>query len=147
LKLNLPYSGPGQCSRYSDLLWAGWSGGQMLVSTGFFTPIHTSLGAHATSYTVGTRLFPGVKQLGYGIYHPLPSSAEVQERVDWYFYSPSAFMAHYRVNFTIYWVFSIFQNFLLCVGIHFLGFFECVQIQRLDVSISVQINTVLFFGV
>jgi len=56
-------------------------------------------------------------------------------------------MAHYRVNFTFYWVFLIFQNFLLCVGIHSFGFFECIRIQSLDVSISVQVSTLIFFGV
>lgn len=117
------------------------------MRAGFFTPIHTSPGTHPASYTVGTGLFPGVKQLGYGIYHPLLTSAEVQERVEWHVCSPSAFMAHYRVNFTFYWVFLIFQNFLLYVVIHILGFFKCIQIQSLDVSISVQINTLIFFGV
>ena len=119
----------------------------MPLRAGFFTPIHTRPGAHPASYTGGTGLFPGIKQPKYGVYHPLPSSAEVQESGEWYFYSPSDFMAHWRVNFTFYWVFLIFQNFLLPVGIHILGFFKCIQIQSLDVSISVQTNTLIFFGV
>jgi len=39
-------------------------------------------------YTVGTGSFLEVKQLGRGIDHPPPSSAEVKERVELYFYSP-----------------------------------------------------------
>ena len=30
---------------------------------------------------------------------------------------------------------------------HILGYFECIQIQSLDVGISVQVNTLIFFGV
>jgi hypothetical protein len=33
--------------------------------------------------------FPGVKRPGRGINHPPPSSVEVKERQDLYFYSPS----------------------------------------------------------
>ena len=33
--------------------------------------------------------FPGVKRPRHGINHPLPSSAEVKERVELYLYSPS----------------------------------------------------------
>jgi len=47
--------------------------------------------------------FLGVKQLGCGIDHPPPSSAEVKEKVELYLFSPLwAFMAHSRVNFTCY---------------------------------------------
>jgi hypothetical protein len=34
--------------------------------------------AHPASCTIGTGSFPGVKQLGHGADHPLPSSAEVE---------------------------------------------------------------------
>jgi hypothetical protein len=33
--------------------------------------------------------FPGVKWSGRGVDHPLPSSAEVKERIELYLYSPS----------------------------------------------------------
>jgi len=37
----------------------------------------------------GYQVFPrGVKQLGHGVDHPPPSSAEVKERVELYLYSP-----------------------------------------------------------
>jgi len=45
----------------------------------FSTPMQTNPGAHAVSYTVSTRSFPGVKWLGHGINHPPPSSAEVKK--------------------------------------------------------------------
>ena len=38
---------------------------------------------------MGTGSFPGVKQLGRGVDHPPPASAEVKERVELYLYSPS----------------------------------------------------------
>jgi hypothetical protein len=50
---------------------------------------------------MGTGLFPGVKQPGRGVDHPPPSSAKVKERVQLYLYFLQAFMACYRVNFTV----------------------------------------------
>jgi len=38
---------------------------------------------------MGTGSFPGVKRPGRAVDHPLPSSAEVKERVELYLYSPS----------------------------------------------------------
>jgi len=38
---------------------------------------------------MGTGTFPGVKRPGRGVDHPLPSSAEVKERVKLYLYSPT----------------------------------------------------------
>ena len=47
--------------------------------------------------------FPGVKRLGRGVDDPPPSSAEVQERVQIYIYSPfRLFMSCSRLNFTFY---------------------------------------------
>ena len=57
--------------------------------TRFSAPLQTSSGAHPASYAMGTWSFPGVKQPGYGIDHPPPSSAEVKERVKLHYYSPS----------------------------------------------------------
>jgi len=37
--------------------------------------------------TMSTRSFPGVKRLGRGAEHPLPSTAEVKKRVELYLYS------------------------------------------------------------
>ena len=65
----------------------------------FSAPVQTSPGTHPASYTVITRLFPGVKWLGYGINYPLPSSAKVKQRVELYLYSHlSSIMAGCRVN-------------------------------------------------
>jgi hypothetical protein len=41
-------------------------------------------------YTKVTVYFPGVKQLSHGVYHPLPSSIEVKEKIELYIYFPSA---------------------------------------------------------
>jgi len=55
----------------------------------FSAPIQTGSEAHPASYTKGTGSFPEVNRLGRGVDHPLPSSAEVKERVELYLYSPS----------------------------------------------------------
>jgi hypothetical protein len=81
--------GPGQLSRYSDLLRAGWSGDRILVGARFSAPVQTCPGAYPASCTMGTGSFPGVKQPGRGVDHPRPSSAEVKERVQLYLYYPS----------------------------------------------------------
>ena len=81
--------GTGQCSRYSNSLWAGRSGDQIPVGARFSAPVQISSGANPASYTMDTRSFPGVKQPGHGVDHPPPSSAEVKERVELYLYSAS----------------------------------------------------------
>ena len=43
---------------------------------------------------MGIGSFPRVKQPGRGVDHPLPSSAEVKERVELYLYSPSGSSWH-----------------------------------------------------
>jgi hypothetical protein len=45
--------------------------------------------------------FLGVKWLEHGIDNSLPSSTKVKEREELYLYSLPAFMACYRVNFTL----------------------------------------------
>jgi len=45
----------------------------------FSAPVHTGPGAHAASYTMGTRFFPGVKRSYVGVDHPPPPSIEVKE--------------------------------------------------------------------
>ena len=66
--------------------WTVWgsnpSGGEI------FAPVQTVPRAHPASYTMGTRSLLGVKELGHDVNHPLPSSAEVKERVDLFLYSP-----------------------------------------------------------
>ena len=53
----------------------------------FYAPVQTGPGTHAAFCTMGTWSFPGVKRPGRGVDHPPPSSAEVKERVELYFYS------------------------------------------------------------
>ena len=55
----------------------------------FSAPVQTGPGAHLAFYTMGTGLFPGVKRPGRRVDHPPPSSAEVKEREELYFYSTS----------------------------------------------------------
>jgi hypothetical protein len=59
------------------------------VGARFFAYVQTGPGAYPASYTIGTGSVPGVKRPGRGADHPPPSSAEVQERVELYLYSPS----------------------------------------------------------
>ena len=55
----------------------------------FSPPVWTGYEAHPASYAIGTGYFPGVNRPGRGVDHPLPSSAEVNEREELYLYSPS----------------------------------------------------------
>ena len=53
-------------------------------------PVQTGPGAHPTSCTMGTgSLSRGVKRPGNGFDQPHSPSAEVKERIELYFYSPS----------------------------------------------------------
>jgi hypothetical protein len=61
--------------------------GLIPVEARFSTPMVTVPGAHSTSYTMGTRLFLGVKWLGCGINNPHSYNAEVKERAELYLYS------------------------------------------------------------
>jgi len=65
--------GPGIESR--------WGGARLSAS------VQTGPGAHPASHTIGTGSFPGVKRPGRDD-HPLPSSAEVKERVELHLFSP-----------------------------------------------------------
>ena len=56
----------------------------------YSAPVQMGPEAHPASCTMGTGpLSLWVKQLGHGVDHPPPSSAEVIERVELYLYSPS----------------------------------------------------------
>ena len=65
----------------------------------FSAPVQTGPGTHPASYTMITRLFPGVKWLARGINYPPPSSVKVKERVELYLYSHLvSIMAGFGVN-------------------------------------------------
>ena len=49
------------CSGYSAWLWAGQSGGRILVGERFSAHVQTGPVAHPASCTLGTGSFPGVK--------------------------------------------------------------------------------------
>ena len=55
----------------------------------FSARVPTDSEAHPASYAMGTGSFLGGKVAGPGVDHPSPSSAEVEERVELYIYSPS----------------------------------------------------------
>jgi len=71
----------------------GWGGGGGAPGGGggarFSAPVQTDPGAYSASYTMGTGSFPRVKRSGCGVYHILPSSAEVTDGVEIYLYFPS----------------------------------------------------------
>ena len=52
------------------------------------SPVQTAHGVYQASYTMGTGSVPGIKRPERGVDHPLPSSAEVKERVELYLYPP-----------------------------------------------------------
>jgi len=72
-----------------DLLRAGWPRDRIPVGARLSAPIETGPGAHPASYAMGNGSFPRVKQLEYGVDHPLLSSTKVKERVELYLYSCS----------------------------------------------------------
>ena len=57
-------------------LRAGGSGDRIPVGARFSPLVQTGPGPHPASYTMGSGCFPGVKQAGWGVDHPPPSSAE-----------------------------------------------------------------------
>jgi len=62
----------------------------MPVGARFSAPAQNGPGVHPASCTVGNGSSPGVKLAGRGADHPpTPSSADVKENVDLYFYSSS----------------------------------------------------------
>jgi hypothetical protein len=61
---------------------AGRSGDRMPVGARISAPVYTSPGTHPASCKMGTGSVPGLKRPGRSVRHPLPSSAEVEERVD-----------------------------------------------------------------
>ena len=77
---------PRQRSPCSDSLRAGRSGDQIPVGKRFSASVQICPGVHPASYTKGTQFFPRVKWPGRGVDHPPPSSAEVKERGEIYFY-------------------------------------------------------------
>ena len=69
-------------SRYSDLLRAGWSGDWIPVGARFSETVQTGPGAHPVPIQWVPCLVSRGKAAGRGVNHPLPSSAEVKEKVE-----------------------------------------------------------------
>jgi hypothetical protein len=70
--------GPRQRTRYSDSLRAGLSGDRIPVEARFFATFKTGPWLQPTSYTVGTKSFPGDKAAGAWPLPPTPSSVEIK---------------------------------------------------------------------
>jgi hypothetical protein len=81
-------AGTAQSVKGFTTSWMFWgsnsSGGEI-----FHTPPDRPWGSPNHLYNGYRVSFPGVKQLGHGVDHPPPFSAEVKERVELYLYSPS----------------------------------------------------------
>ena len=82
-------NGPQWLSQYSDGLRTGRSWDRIPVKARFSAHVQTVPGTQPAFHTMVTGSFPGVKRPGRGVDHPLLSSAEVKERVELDFYSPS----------------------------------------------------------
>jgi len=80
---------PGNLSLNSDSLWALLSGNRIPVGARFSAPVQSGSEAHPASYTMDTVSLSGVKRPGRGVDHSATSRAEVNVRVELYFYSPS----------------------------------------------------------
>ena len=73
---------------YSDYLRAARSGYRISVGSRLYATFQTGPGAHPAYYKIGTGyLSRGLRRPGRGVNHPPPSSAEVKERVELYFYN------------------------------------------------------------
>ena len=72
---------PGQLSRYSDSLRAGWSGDRIPVEARFSAPVQTGPWDHPASYTMSTGSFPGISSQGMALtthLHLVPRLKEEQ---------------------------------------------------------------------
>jgi len=70
-------------------LRAGQSGDRIPVWAVFSAPVQTDPGAHRSSNTIGTWLFPLVKRPGRSVDHQYLSNTEVEEIVELYLCSHS----------------------------------------------------------
>lgn len=87
---HIRHAGPGQLSWYSDCLRAGRSRDRIPVNARFSSPFQTGHRTQIAFYKISTEVsFPVVKRLWCGGKHTNPPSAEVKEKAELYFYSPS----------------------------------------------------------
>jgi hypothetical protein len=86
------------------------------VGARFCAPVQTLPGTHPSSYPVGTGSFSGIKRPGRGDGHPSPSSAEVSERIEQYFYFPFfAFTAGWCMIFTV--TSPLLHRYFACISV------------------------------
>ena len=66
----------------------------------FSAPVHTGLGAHPASYTMGTGSFPGVKRQERGVDHPPHLAPRLKEEYSYTSAPPLGFVVCSGVKFT-----------------------------------------------
>jgi len=81
-----PFCGTVWCSQFSYSLRAGRSGDQIPLRASISTPVQTGPGGSPNLLYNGFRVFIGGKAAGALRWRPTPSSVEVKERVELYFY-------------------------------------------------------------
>jgi hypothetical protein len=97
------------------IFWGSNTGGGMFFST----RSDRFLGPHSLLYSGCPVSFPKVERLGCGFDHPLPSTAEVKERVELYLCPPSgAFMSSGKLKFSFHLAFYSNVTRATCHQIH-----------------------------
>ena len=115
--------GRGWLSRYSESLRTGRSGARVPAGTRA-TYIQNDPRAYPAYCTRGTETFPSVKQSGRGVGQPVPSSTEVEERVELYLYSHSVSIWQvigWILVFITSVAYELSRNFTYCISPDFLG--------------------------
>ena len=114
-------------------------GDRIPVAARFSVPAQTGPGAHPASCTMGTRSFLGVKRLGRGVDHPPQSRAEVKERVEVYFYSPS-----WPSWLVIGWALPFpFIHLSICLSVRLSVYLSVCLFICLSIYLSVHLSTYL----
>jgi len=94
--------GPGWCSRYSNLLWAGQSREWIPVEAKSPAPLQTSPGVTQPPVQWVLGAFLGVKLPGYGADNPPHLAPRLKKEYSYTSTPLLAFMACTKVNFTFY---------------------------------------------
>jgi hypothetical protein len=88
--------------RFNEALRAGRSWDRIPLKERFSAPVQIGTGAYPAPYTMGTGSFPAIKRTDSGLDHSTPSSAEFKKEYRYTSTRIWAFVACFRVNFTVY---------------------------------------------